>query len=170
MELMKSAIKNGGKDNITLQLIKFYNIDNKKKQINNSFLPLKNKIIAISAVVAIVVALFGVYFMRQKKLNSVETQHEPEKREEFVKIQITEQQQIPQLLETFNINHKDAIFITANGKNFVQLPIKKTITTRCYDNLITLEKLYGTPAERIKKANKLNSDFLAPGKKLIIPY
>ena len=170
MELMKNAIKNGGKDNITLQLVKFYNVNNftdghKKHYKFNAHFNVK-----IFIVVLLLATLIGVYYMRQVHNNNQDFVMANDKKVEFVKIQIESPELADSLLEVFNVASKDAIIIIANKKNFVQLPVKKIFTTRYYDNLAVLEKLYGTSAQRIKKANKLNNEPLAPGIKIIIPY
>jgi hypothetical protein len=56
-----------------------------------------------------------------------------------------------------------------DGRRQLRIPVRKIHTVRFYDNLATLEKLYGTPREKIIRVNGLKGESLEPAREIIIP-
>ncbi|MBO4772950.1 MAG: LysM peptidoglycan-binding domain-containing protein, partial [Bacteroidales bacterium] len=56
-----------------------------------------------------------------------------------------------------------------DGRRQMRIPVRKIHTVRPYDNLETLQLLYGVPKEKIIKVNGLKGGYLDPAREIIIP-
>jgi hypothetical protein len=56
-----------------------------------------------------------------------------------------------------------------DGRMQMRIPVRKIHTVRFYDDLRTIERLYGVPMEKIKKVNGIKGDVLEPAREIIIP-
>jgi hypothetical protein len=56
-----------------------------------------------------------------------------------------------------------------DGRMQMRIPVRKIHVVRFYDDLHTIERLYGVPKEKIKKVNGIKGDVLEPAREIIIP-
>ncbi|MCQ2252932.1 MAG: protein phosphatase 2C domain-containing protein [Bacteroidales bacterium] len=174
MDLIKNAIANGGFDNVTLQIIKFFNVDihtDKTEQtpIYNDYDTSKGHTPLAIAIIAIVLSVLGVLFYlketkKQESRAAANTAHG-----EYITYDITQSTNIDSILQVFGIPKSKAIFADNNGQQTMQIPVRKVMTARYYDTPTLLEQLYGVPRERIIKVNNLKNQNTEPGREIIIP-
>jgi serine/threonine protein phosphatase PrpC len=169
MELIKAAKNNGGLDNITLQIIKFYNVDYEKTEQRPTITEFvnKNKSNILIGVAAALILIIGLMFsMRYTKDNQCEVY--TNQKNIFLKIDPDTIPDTDSLLETFGLDFSKVVYVNQGGKKLINLPIRKIVTVRYYDTIYTLAKLYHTTPEKIMKVNGLKSEHLKPGTELII--
>ncbi|MBQ5403191.1 MAG: protein phosphatase 2C domain-containing protein [Bacteroidales bacterium] len=169
MDLMKSAKNNGGFDNITLQIIKFYNVDYEKtgqKPIDSRFSIKKtNSLLIILA--AVVIFMAGIIFaLKYNKSRKNEQKTEEITRVEF---DLDSLECKDSVLKIFGLKDEDVQYEEISGKHYMSIPVKKIIIIRYYDNIYTLSKLYGVSVEKLLKVNALKNKQLEPGDEFIIP-
>ena len=169
MDLMKSAKNNGGFDNITLQIIKFYNVDYEKtgqKHIDSGFSIKKtNSLLIILA--AVVIFMAGIIFaLKYNKSRKNEQKTEEITRVEF---DLDSLECKDSVLKIFGLKDEDAQYEEISGKHYMSIPVRKIIIIRYYDNIYTLSKLYGVSVEKLLKVNALKNKHLEPGDEFIIP-
>ena len=170
-ELIETAKKNGGLDNITLQIIKFYNVNYEKTEQRPSFSGIlggkkKNSFI-ISVFVVLLLLSVIVLALRYGKKHRTEFQNFTQGT--ILEVDIDTVKNADSLISLFEINPEHVNVKFKDGKKMMYLPIKKIITVRYYDDIYTLSKLYSTPVELILKVNSLKNTHLEPGTEIIIP-
>ncbi|MCQ2975360.1 MAG: protein phosphatase 2C domain-containing protein [Bacteroidales bacterium] len=178
LDLMKTAIKNGGDDNISLQIIKFFNVDSKlnnntkttnKPKFENS--NRRRNYISFAGLVILIVLFLGVILLR----NNNEERFDIEKNKTDFKnnfissIEIFNQEDIDSIVQLYNLDTNKLSIVDNNGRTFVAFNVKKIVKTRFYDNVITLEKQFNIDRKRLMTINKLNTYNINPGTEIVIP-
>jgi len=168
-ELIETANKNGGVDNVTVQIIKFHSfalknesakddkleIVTKSKKLNNYF---KNSILTIFVILLVI---FGNYYFNKiikEKYSKIAKNLKHESNSVSVIINI----------ENKNLVSKDFNNFDSNIK-FIRLAIKDKHKIEIYDEYALLEKKYGVSINNIKTANNINYNYFIIGKEIIIP-
>ena len=167
MELVNTAKKNGGYDNITLQIIKFYNVSEEKTAQTPIINPKKKStLLAGVAVILFLIAgiILALRYGRDHKPDSA-----PESRNFYAEFDTDTLSDTDSVIRTFEADPEKAVFSEENGRHIMKLPVKKILTVRYYDNVYTLSKLYNTPAELIMRVNRLEDTRIEPGTEIIIP-
>ncbi len=177
MTLMKTALNNGGFDNITFQIIKFFDMaitaettgqGPVPKTAESSVPPGRAPLsIAIAAIVRVVLSV--LLYLRENKRQDQPQPDSGINAETLVKYDLDTVLNADSVLDVYGMARGQAIFTNDNGHNIMCIPVKAIITTRYYDNLNTLEMLYNTPKEKIIKVNDLCDSLIEPARKLIIP-
>ncbi|MCR5454008.1 MAG: protein phosphatase 2C domain-containing protein [Bacteroidales bacterium] len=180
-ELMRTAIANGGYDNITFQIIKFFNLENTTERTEQT--PIispqeaenaKRTPVAL-ALLSIVIIILGVLmYLKEAKQDEQLAQNPSQNaytdKDLSVAYNIRNYKEADSIAALYGISTSDATILTSiDGSIEMMIPIRKIHTARFYDNLSTLEKLYGVPKERIKAVNKLQGEALQPAHEIIIP-
>ena len=167
MELVNTAKKNGGYDNITLQIIKFYNVNEEKTAQSPIINPKKKSslLIGISVILFLIAGI--ILALRYGKDRKTDNFSEGKNvYAEFCTDTLTNKDSV---IRAFEAVPEKVVFKNENGKNMMYLPVKKILTVRYYDNVYTLSKLYNTPAELIMRVNNLKDTRIEPGTEIIIP-
>lgn len=172
MELMEMSKKNGGFDNITLQLIKFFNVDIEKTDQRPIVVPkaVQGKAkwsVIIAAVVALVLTAALLLGIRIRKSQGADK--DMESSVSIIRIDVDSTTNCDSIISLYGVDSESVRFVSRGGRSQICVPIKKVVVVRYFDNLQTLEMLYGTPADKIRKVNGLSNDILQPGSELIIP-
>lgn len=169
-ELIETANKNGGFDNVTVQIIKFINFERKNlkteveipqsitkvKKLNSWF---RNLLFTAFAVIIIMIVnnlyfnkIYKTAFGKSLKIINHNCGNES--------IYLNSQ--------NINLFNSENTNFAANIK-FIRYPIKTKHKTEIFDEYILLQKKYKININRIKSVNKINYDYILTGKELIIP-
>jgi serine/threonine protein phosphatase PrpC len=179
-ELMRTAIANGGYDNITFQLIKFFNLENTNERTDQTIVrPTEEEAAAIKrtpvamAILSVLIIILGVLmYLKEAKENAAQEQNSSASAscEQVAIYDITTQADVDSIAAIYGLQPAQIETITQpDGGRQMRVPVKKIHTVRLYDNLETLQLLYGVPKERIIKINGLRDGFLEPAREIIIP-
>jgi hypothetical protein len=179
-ELMRTAIANGGYDNITFQLIKFFNLENTNERTDQTFVrPTEDEAAAIKrtpvalAILSVLIIILGVLmYLKEAKENAAQEQNSSASAscEQVAIYDITTQADVDSIAAIYGLQPAQIETITQpDGGRQMRVPVRKIHTVRIYDNLETLQLLYGVPKERIIKVNGLRDGFLEPAREIIIP-
>jgi protein phosphatase len=179
-ELMRTAIENGGYDNITFQLIKFFNLENTDERTEQTIVrPTEEEAAAIKrtpvamAILSVLIIILGVLmYLKEAKENAAQEQNSSASAscEQVAIYDITTQADVDSIAAIYGLQPAQIETITQpDGGRQMRVPVKKIHTVRIYDNLETLQLLYGVPKERIIKINGLRDGFLEPAREIIIP-
>lgn len=180
-ELLKTAIANGGFDNITLQIIKFYNMnplsDNTEQtplQVSDTEHIHTRTPVAIAILSMIFIILGVLMYLKEEKKKTIHHHVESTSASNAAytaTFAIESQQCADSIAKIFGIESSQAVFFSSpDSTHYIKIPVKAITTARYYDNLHTLEMLYGTPANKIKKANGITGDEITPASEIIIPF
>ena len=171
MDLMKAAKDNGGLDNITFQIIKFYNLDNPKTDESpvserpSSKRKKTGLLIGIPLVLALITGI--IFALRYSQNRKTEASREPETA--VFEICADTLSNADSVIRLFGIAPEKITYAEKNGKKHMYVPVKKIHCVRYYDNVLTLARLYDTDAGLIMRVNGLKDVRLEPGTELIIP-
>ncbi|MBQ3657253.1 MAG: Stp1/IreP family PP2C-type Ser/Thr phosphatase [Bacteroidales bacterium] len=171
VELINTAKKNGGLDNITLQIIKFYNVNEEKTAetpVSENFITRKKKSSLLIGISVILILIAGIILaLRYGK--DRKTDFSTVNKTVYAEFNTDTLTNKDSVIKAFEADPEKVIFKNENGKNMMYLPVKKMLTVRYYDNVYTLSKLYNTPAELIMRVNHLKDSRIEPGIEIIIP-
>ena len=179
-ELMRTAIDNGGCDNITFQIIKFFNLENTTERTDQTPVLTEQDVAASRrtpvavAILSVVLIILGVlmYLKEAKKSSLAELNQSaaPSAHEQTTIFKVIANDDVDSIAALYGVEpQRIEVTKLPDGRRQMKIPIKKIHTTRFYDDLNTIERLYGTSKERIKKTNGLKGDVLEPACELIIP-
>lgn len=178
MTLMKTALNNGGLDNITFQIIKFFDVEATSGSAGHSApaddgqypaSPGRTSLtIAIGAILIAVLCVL-LYLRGNRRAEPQYSDGTQAQSERLVSYDLDTVSSIDSVLALYGIDGAQALYTTENGHRIMHVPVRAIITTRYYDNLNTLELLYNTPKAKIIKANNLRGGRIEPARKLIIP-
>ncbi len=180
-ELLRTAIDNGGYDNITFQLIKFFNINSVTAERTEQTAVVAEDANDVAekrtpvtvAILSVLVIILGVlmYLKEAKTHASVGQGRVDFGGDEVVVCDLGAANSLDSIAGIFGVEPQ-SITVTSfpDGRCQVRVPVKKIHIVRFYDNLMTLEMLYGTPREKIIRANSLHGEFdIEPASEIIIP-
>lgn len=181
-ELMRTAIANGGYDNITFQLIKFFNLENTTERTDQTPVNVVNADEAAAikrtpvalAILSVLVIILGV-LMYLKEAKKSATYSEPNSSasapsEQVAIYDVSTQNDADSIAAIYGLQLSQVETITQpDGRRQMRIPVRKIHTVRFYDDLRTIERLYGVPMEKIKKVNGIKGDVLEPAREIIIP-
>lgn len=179
-ELMRTAIDNGGCDNITFQLIKFFNLENTIERTDQTPALTEQEMAASRrtpvavAIVSVLIIILGVLmYLKEAKKNSLADTNQPAATSDYPPTSIYKMaadNNIDSIAALYGVEPQQIdIMFLPDGRKQMKIPVKKIHTTRFYDNLNALEQLYGTSKERIKRINGLKGDVFEPACEIIIP-
>lgn len=181
-ELLRTAIENGGYDNITFQIIKFFNLENTTERTDQTPLRTDEEEVAairrtpvVMAILSVVIIILGVLmYLKEAKENAISNQNpaaQPASGTDQAAIyDIRTQRDADSIAAIYGIQPDNAEITThPDGRKQMRIPVRKIHTVRFYDNLNTIERLYGVPKEKIKKINGLHDDDINNVQELIIP-
>ena len=77
---------------------------------------------------------------------------------------------IDSISQLYGVKIEDIVVYSQGGNFIMNIPVKKILKTRYFDNLATLEKQYGTSQRRIMIVNNFHSTHVAPGTNITIPF
>ncbi len=177
-QLIKAALDNGGLDNVTLQIIKFFNVETTAESTgqtpvmmhdDDKTMPRGRTSLTI-AILAIILLVLGVLlYLRGNRRHEPFPQDSATMQELMVKYDLDTLGNADSVIQAFGIPPNKVIYTNDNGHRLMCVPVKAIITTRYYDNLNTLQLLYNTPKERIARVNNLGDSEIKPAQQLIIP-
>lgn len=181
-ELMRTAIENGGYDNITFQLIKFFNVDATAERTEQTPVPAaqpaeppaKHTPVTMAILVVVVLILGVLMYLKDAKQN-----RQGGTSQSSCTVQCGDQVAIYDIDSTTNADSIAALYgiplqdipivTLTDGRRQLRVPIQRIHTVRFYDNLHTIEKLYGVPREKIIKINGIKGEDLEHAREIIIP-
>jgi hypothetical protein len=180
-ELMRTALDNGGYDNITFQLIKFFNLENTTERTDQTPVnaidadeaaAIKRTPVAL-AILSVLVIILGVlmYLKEAKKNAAAENNSAVSAPSDQVAIyDVTTRRDADSIGAIYGLQLSQVETITQpDGRMQMRIPVRKIHVVRFYDDLHTIERLYGVPKEKIKKVNGIKGDVLEPAREIIIP-
>ncbi len=181
-ELLRTAIDNGGYDNITFQIIKFFNLENTTERTEQTPLHTDEEEAAatrrtpvVMAILSVVIITLGVLmYLKEAKENVMSNQNPTSSSaactDQVAIYDINTQRDADSIAAIYGIK-PDATEITTlpDGRKQMRITVKKIHTVRFYDNLNTIERLYGVSKEKIKRINGLQDDNINSVQELIIP-
>jgi len=179
-ELMRTALDNGGYDNVTFQLIKFFNLDNTTERTDQTMVrPTDDEAAAIKrtpvamAIVSVLIIVLGVLmYLKDAKENAAQEQNSPVSAsgEQVAIYDVATQTEADSVAAIYGLQpgQIEAV-LQPDGRRQMRIPVRKIHTVRPYDNLETLQLLYGVPMEKIIKVNGLKGGYLDPAREIIIP-
>lgn len=175
MDMLKTAIKRGAPDNISLQIIKFYNVEAKNTPDANpqtqEAKPKTKKTLLFVEILLAILLVIGIAAMRfGSRSQSQSEKNIPPEKSYHINIQTTASCNIDSVSLLYGIKIEDITVYSIGGNYIMDIPVKKILKTRYYDNLATLERLYGTSRHRIMIINNLQSPHITPGTNLTIPF
>ena len=175
MDMLKTAIKLGAPDNITLQIIKFYNVEPKNSSENKpnetTSKPQLKKAILVFEILLAVLIVVGIAVMRHSGKNPTPAEKPtPPNTSYSINIKTDESCNIDSISQLYGVKIEDIVVYSQGGNFIMNIPVKKILKTRYFDNLATLEKQYGTSQRRIMIVNKFQSTHVAPGTNITIPF
>jgi len=180
-ELMRTALDNGGYDNVTFQLIKFFNLDNTTERTDQTMVrPTDDEAAAIKrtpvamAIVSVLIIVLGVLmYLKDAKENAAQEQNSPVSAsgEQVAIYDVATQTEADSVAAIYGLQpgQIEAV-LQPDGRRQMRIPVRKIHTVRPYDNLETLQLLYGVPMEKIIKVNGLKGGYLDPAREIIIPF
>lgn len=180
-ELMRTAIDNGGYDNITFQLIKFFNLENTTERTEQT--PIRTpqeedtarRTPVALALLSVVIIILGVLmYLKEAKQNRQSAQNQSQTTalsgEQVAIYDINNDNTADSIAALYGITTNQTEIITLpDGRRQMRIPIRKIHTTRFFDNLSTIEMLYGVPKQKIKTVNGIKGEALEPAQEIIIP-
>lgn len=175
MDMLKTAIKRGAPDNISLQIIKFYNIEPKNTATvntpNEESKPKIKKAVLILEILLAVLLVVGIAVMRfgSKPQNTIE-KPTPPAQSYSINIKTDESCNIDSISKLYGVKIEDIVVYSRGGNFIMNIPVKKILKTRYYDNLATLEKHFGVSRHRLMIINNLKTPHFAPGTNITIPF
>ena len=175
MDMLKTAIKRGAPDNISLQIIKFYNIEPKNTTTTNTpsegSKPKIKKAVLILEILLAVLLVVGIAVMRfgSKTQNTIE-KPTPPTQSYSINLKTDESCNIDSISQLYGVKIEDIVVYSKGGNFIMNIPVKKILKTRYFDNLATLEKHFGVSRHRLMIINNLKSPHFAPGTNITIPF
>ena len=175
-EMLKTALDRGATDNITLQIIKFYNVE--PKSATTAETPIVPQItsnrrkytLAIEIALAVLL-IAGIVFMRFSNKNNIVPDRPPASQQSYsIDIQTDSTCNIDSVSALYNVKIEDIVVFSKAGNIIMNIPVKKIIRTRFYDNMSTIEKQFGVSRRRIMQINHLDSEHINPGTSITIPF
>ncbi len=187
--LIEKANNKGGEDNISVQIVRFFNIEQKTKQKktkkNHIFKKKrKKKIFFVSVILLIIlIPLFKIISTELKTIGQTSEFltkktypsdfYKYSKKDTVVVIFIKKYENIIDRLQFLNISPEQTGYGTAiKSKNLFfkfYIPCKQLYFVKLGDNFCILEKLFDVTKYEILKANKKSNFSLTPGEIIIIP-
>ncbi len=175
MDMLKTAIKRGATDNISLQIIKFYNVDS-RTTISTTQAPVaktsqrKKLVIALEILLAVLFVV-GIAVMRFGNRTQPTTERPTRPPQNYsINIKTDTTCNIDSVSLLYGVKIEDIVIFSKGGNYIMNIPVKKILKTRYYDNLATFERLYGTSRKRIMIVNNLTSPHISPGTTITIPF
>ena len=180
-ELMRTAIENGGYDNITFQLIKFFNVDATAERTDQTPVAPEEDASAtkrtpvVMAILSVIIIILGVLmYLKEAKKQSQDIQNPAQTStcggDNVAIYDISSAASVDSIAALYGIDPQQIPMESfPDGRRQLRIPVRKIHTVRFYDNLATLEKLYGTPREKIIRVNGLKGESLEPAREIIIP-
>ena len=175
-EMLKTALSRGGTDNITMQIIKFYNVEPKSAtapeiQSNPETKPSRKKYIIALEIALAVMLIIGIAAMRFGRRTTPPPDRNTLPQNQYsINIVTDSTCSIDSLSTLYNVKIEDIVIFSKAGNYMVNIPVKRIIKTRFYDNIYTYETLYGVSRKRIITVNNLKSGHIKPGTTLTIPF
>ena len=175
MDMLKTAIKRGAPDNISLQIIKFYNVEPKNSSENKpqeqTSKPQIKKAILVFEILLAVLLVVGIAVMRHSSKNQIPVEKPTQPTTSYsINIKTDVSCNIDSISQLYGVKIEDIVVYSQGGNFIMNIPVKKILKTRYFDNLATLEKQYGTSQRRIMIVNNLHSSHIAPGTNITIPF
>lgn len=177
-QLIKTALDNGGLDNVTLQIIKFFNVEttaestgqSKVMQPEEQAVPKGRTSLTIAILAIIIVVLSVMLYLRENRRHDSASADATPATELMVRYNLDTIANPDSLIQMFGIENGKVIYTNDSGIRLMCIPVKAIITARYFDNINTLEMLYNTPREKIIRANNLDGNgHIRPAQQLIIP-
>ena len=175
MDMLKTAIKRGATDNISLQIIKFYNVDS-RTTISTTQAPVaktsqrKKLVIALEILLAVLFVV-GIAVMRFGNRTQPTTERPTRPPQNYsINIKTDTTCNIDSVSLLYGVKIEDIVIFSKGGNYIMNIPVKKILKTRYYDNLATFERLYNTSRKRIMIVNNLTSPHISPGTTITIPF
>ncbi|MFN8258224.1 MAG: Stp1/IreP family PP2C-type Ser/Thr phosphatase [Bacteroidales bacterium] len=186
--LISRANKNGGIDNISVQLVKFHNLDEEPEpEVYHKSRPLletarktlkkKQFVTLLVFVFLIATILFFISIEKPKpkqlKINYSRGPIEIES-QLIIAYYLKQGETLKELAERFNTKPEILIRLNPNfskteGNRHIKIPVKAIYKVRKVDELALISFMYDVPATDILKANNLGNFDLMVGSELIIP-
>ena len=175
MDMLKTAIKRGAPDNISLQIIKFYNVESKNlsetKPHEQTQKPQIKKAILVFEILLAVLLVAGIAVMRYSSKSQIPAEKPtPPTTSYCINIKTDASCNIDSISQLYGVKIEDIVVYSQGGNFIMNIPVKKILKTRYFDNLATLEKQYGTSQRRIMIVNNFHSTHVAPGTNITIPF
>jgi len=186
--LIQAALDNGGIDNITLQLIRFHNIDSRYVPREKRQLKLKRLLNAKFGIISVlVVAVLFSLFLFLKKLNknkllqdekpvSVSSNYIPgsSKSVMIYPYRVEENETLELIAQKFNVDTSYLHLLNPNISNVyrgkhLKIPVQGIFVVQTYEDPETICLQYKITMEELMRANGFCSKSIPVGKKLIIP-
>jgi len=176
-QLIKTALDNGGLDNVTLQIIKFFNVEITAESTGQSAIisasennvPKGRTSLTIAILAIIIVVLSVMLYLRQNRRHDAYTPDSYQQSELMMRYDLDTIANADSIIQMFGIPNDKVIYTNDKDHRLMCIPVKAIITTRYYDNLNTLQMLYHTPKEKIIRANNLSDGQIKPAQQIIIP-
>ena len=175
MDMLKTAIKRGAPDNISLQIIKFYNIEPKNTTTANTpsegSKPKIKKAVLILEILLAVLLVVGIAVMRfGSKTQTTIEKPTPPTQSYSINLKTDESCNIDSISQLYGVKIEDIVVYSKGGNFIMNIPVKKILKTRYFDNLATLEKHFGVSRHRLMIINNLKTPHFAPGTNITIPF
>lgn len=175
MDMLKTAIKRGAPDNISLQIIKFYNIEPKNTTTVNTpsegSKPKIKKAVLILEILLAVLLVVGIAVMRfGSKTQTTIEKPTPPTQSYSINLKTDESCNIDSISQLYGVKIEDIVVYSKGGNFIMNIPVKKILKTRYFDNLATLEKHFGVSRHRLMIINNLKTPHFAPGTNITIPF
>ena len=188
-ELINIAEDKGSDDNISVQLVFFYNTnktENNEKLLNPDFEKRKrNKKLSLIGISIIFIILF-VFLLKKININSENTEIiyknkykissylKKQNKDSIISVYIKSDKHIQHELENFNLDKMQVGHATALRNDSIYflkfyIPVQDIIITKPGQNLNIIAKFYKINPNDILKANNKQNLYIKPGEKLIIP-
>ena len=193
-KLVETANKNGGEDNITVQLIKFFNLEKSEKskeftKKTNLFKKHKGFFIIFITIIAIITSAYYLIDLILREIKDEQSEYQNIKTENAVSFVFALKKNRKDTITTVFIeNNKDILFELSkynveapeigyptalrNTKSFYYkffVPVQAIYKVRAGDEILILEKIFKISFETILQVNNKHEFFLKPGEILIIP-
>jgi len=187
-KLVSKANKNGGLDNISVQIIRFHNLDDEPEpEERKSNIPLlesvrvslKNKRFAILLIFFFVLGtlLFFISVETSDLMNDetkIQYKSSDNKKELIIPYKIMENEALEDIAEKFNTEKDVLLRLNPNynkieNSKHIKVPVKALYKVKKADELTIISAIYDVDIVDIMKANNIANLELLVGSELIIP-
>ena len=183
--LVRQANQNGGKDNVTVQFIKFYNIERPQTEKNQNQVTKFKQGKFLLIVSILIILIFGYplisYIYTETIGNSqdsgfIETTPIKEeiisyRKDTIILLYFKKNENIENRLKNLNLDPKLIIHGTGNENEFLRyyVPVKAVYKVKPADKLEIIGNIFDISIQSILRANQKEDLFILPGEKIIIP-
>ena len=162
-------------DNISLQIIKFYNVDSKNTATTKvapvEKAPQRKKLVIALEILLAVLFVVGIAVMRfGSRTQTVSERSSRPPQNYSINIKTDTTCNIDSVSALYGVKIEDIVIFSKGGNFIMNVPVKKILKSRYYDNVSTFEMLYGANRKRIMTINNLTSPHISPGTTITIPF